>query len=129
MTPKNRIILALSLCFLLLVSVSCQRTNKAQQNPQIDIANDTDSNLSTSNNNNSDMPEWLVPLLSEYLQDDSVVTSLPPPPYTPLIDAALNERLSIPLLAYGNQSLDITVNDDYIVTEIQRTSTELIFDI
>lgn len=130
MTLKNRIALVLSLCLLLFVSISCQRTNKAQQNPPVDIANDTDASLSTSNNNNSDIDEWLVPLISEYLKDDSSVTPPPPPPpYTPLLDVALNERLTIPLLAYGNQTLNITATNGYVATEIQRTGTELTFDI
>lgn len=202
MTPKHRIVLVLSLCLLLFINISCQRTNKTQQSLQADMTNNLDSSLSTSNSD-SDINEWLIPLISEYLQDDSsttppivtyellvnksgggtvsgtniscgtdcsytynsgtsvTLTATPASGYnftgwsgactgtggctiamtsnrsvtanflalTPQIEAAINERLSIPLLAYGTDPLDITIDYGYKVVEVQRTATELIFDL
>lgn len=133
MSYQNKITFVISLSLILFLITSCLRTTKPQDF-EIDptIKQDRDPSLETSNNNSTEIDKWLVPLISEYLSDDDspiIRPILPPPPYTPLISAALNERFTTSLQAYGNQVLNITATEGYIAKKIQSTETVLTFDL
>lgn len=128
MTPKNRITLVLSLCLLLFLSISCQRTSKTQQNPQLETSNDTDSNLSTSSSGNPDVNKWFIPMITEYLLDDDLESVLPIPPVVTK-DVAINERLTLPLSYYDSSTLQVNYSSGYHIVIVEINNNEVVFDL
>lgn len=63
-----KIVFRLSICLFLCFLISCNRTNNTTQTPLID--NTTQSTGSLETTNTEEINEWLIPLISEYLQDD-----------------------------------------------------------
>ena len=75
---ERKLAIYLLSCFLLLSLSACFKTTKAPI-PEQGIETERSINNSLETSNTSDIDEWLMPLLSEYLKDDGPLAPPPPP--------------------------------------------------
>ena len=113
----------LIVCTLLLFS-ACQKPISNE------LSGNESSNLKTSNTSSSeDQQAWLIPILSEYLGDESTIQVPPTPPDTPTQKIATNERLAVPITASVSGTPVFQVSNGFTVNYVSHTDNQVIFDL
>ena len=118
---KIRLLLILIIALL----SSCDRNSRDEV-----ITNGiTNNNLTTSNTPDSDVDNWLIPLLSEYLKDEDVASQPPSPAETETQYVAVNERLSITTTTSLTSKPNLYASNGFIASYVSHLGTEVIFDL